>query len=595
MRWEPSGDAVLFIDREDGAAHGIYRFDLRTAKRTRAFPYDAEALIFDFAPDGSLVCVLDDEKRAGIWIQRGGGWRHIPALLATGRLPSRIEALRASRPAFAPDGKRFAMVTRIGEKEHALRLASVDSRAVSTLATGDGAYRDLHWSPDGRSLGVVHDQKLWIYRDGRLTAAQGDRPVRRFAGWNAAGDRTAIVVPDQVPHSKGPLWSLLLVPDPRARDAVMVGGREVFRGMRVTFPRWSPTENRLSVWFTFAPTHRSMLSILLNTGLRPGDPAAIFSPADRGIAWMAVSAREKEQIGHYQLLQGRPERAWSWYERAAREREPREETLTPLDFMDRDRRVPDIALFESICLGRLGRAQEAAARRSAFDGLFGALADKQETASARLLRWLVRDLYVTEVYCSIDSAGEAATELSGELAATDLARRLSAALVLSQVLLVQGRHAEYAELVTTTLLPAWQRWLASDPYREAPEFGGLLGELLVVPLLPLLTDDYLKRLPKETVAGLVPRWKTARTRAKSGHVQRVAHTFLRAAYRRLGDKQAGVRLERGDPPKDRYVWIHMEDPDEAVGLLRLVLSPERDAMEFAGILLAAFANRRSGG
>jgi len=597
VRWEPSGLAVLFIDREGETAHGIYRFDLRSAKRTKAFPHSAEALLFDFAPDGSLVCVLDDEQRGGIWLQRDAErWRHIPATLATGRLPSRIEALRATRPAFTPDGKRFAFVMRLGEKEHALRLASVESRAVHTLATGDrGAYRDLHWSPDGKSLGVVHDERLQIYRNGRLEPAKSDRSVRRFAGWNAAGNQTAIVVPDRIPHTEGPLWSFLLAPDPRARDAVIVGGREVVSGMRVTFPRWSPTENKLSVWFTFAPTHRSMLSILLGTGLRPGDPAAIFSPDNGGIAWMAVNAWEKEQIGHYQLLKGKPRRAWRWYERAARDREPQEEPLTLFDFMDRDRRVPDIALFESICLKRLGRVQEAAARRTAFEQLFGALAVKDEPASARLLAWLVRDLYVTEVYCSIDSAGEAATELRAGLAAKDLPRRLSAAMVLSQILLVQGKHTEYADLVTDTLVPDWRRWLASDPYREALGIGGLLAELLVVPMLPLLADGYLKQLPRKTVAGLVPRWKTVRAQAKSGHVQRVAHTFLRAAYRRLGDKQARFRLERGDAPKDRYVWLQVKDPDDAVAMLRRLLSPERDAMEFAGMVLASLAAPRSRG
>jgi hypothetical protein len=53
-------------------------------------------------------------------------------------------------------------------------------------------------------------------------------------------------------------------------------GSEVFSGMRVTFPQWSPTEDKLSLWVTFNPPHRSFVSMLLGWGLRPGDPAAVF-------------------------------------------------------------------------------------------------------------------------------------------------------------------------------------------------------------------------------------------------------------------------------------------------------------------------------
>src|SRR5439155_23517682 len=103
------------------------------------------------------------------------------------------------------------------------------------------------------------DASLHVLRPGeQMSPPVSRRPVRRFAGWDDAGKNLAYVVPDTAPFAAEPLWAFLLVPDPQARDAVLVAdgtgddpGREVLSGMRVTFPRWSPRDDRLSLWVTF--------------------------------------------------------------------------------------------------------------------------------------------------------------------------------------------------------------------------------------------------------------------------------------------------------------------------------------------------------
>src|SRR5439155_26004375 len=104
-------------------------------------------------------------------------------------------------------------------------------------------------------------------------------------------------------------WALLLLPDRLARDTVVVANTsetgtttDVFSGMRVTFPVWSPTENRLSLWITFVPRYHSLLSILLRWGLWPGDPAATLDLSTGDVAWLAVTPVEELQVGHYYLL-----------------------------------------------------------------------------------------------------------------------------------------------------------------------------------------------------------------------------------------------------------------------------------------------------
>jgi hypothetical protein len=77
-----------------------------------------------------------------------------------------------------------------------------------------------------------------------------------------------------------------MFPDPLARDALWVApgdgkgaGRAVVSGLRTTFVRWSPSEDKLPQRFTFSPTHRSVLSCGLDSGPRRGELAATIDPA----------------------------------------------------------------------------------------------------------------------------------------------------------------------------------------------------------------------------------------------------------------------------------------------------------------------------
>src|SRR5262249_5413095 len=154
-----------------------------------------------------------------------------------------------------------------------------------------------------------------------------DRPVRQFAGWCAAGDHLAYVIPADVLGSEGPLWSFLLVPNPLARDDVVVDDGEhpgspstepAFSGLRVTFPHWSPSssDDVLSLWCTFSPSHVSTLARILGGQLRSGDPAALLDARTGTLAWMAVSPVEEAQIGHYEQIKRNYAEAWRRYERA---------------------------------------------------------------------------------------------------------------------------------------------------------------------------------------------------------------------------------------------------------------------------------------
>ena len=154
-------------------------------------------------------------------------------------------------------------------------------RASASAEPGSAPRSGPASAPSPASTRTLH---VWNRALG-LSAALDTRPVRRFAGWCAAGDHLAYVVPDPRRGADRPLWSFLLVPDPLARDAVVIAdgagdggraGKTVFSGLRVTFPHWSPSssDDVLSLWCTFSPSHRSVVARFLGGGLRSGDPAA---------------------------------------------------------------------------------------------------------------------------------------------------------------------------------------------------------------------------------------------------------------------------------------------------------------------------------
>jgi hypothetical protein len=349
--------------------------------------------------------------------------------------------------------------------------------------------------------------------------------------------------------------------------------------MRVTFPHWSPDEEKLSVWFTFSPTFRSYLSVvvdslsrgILHPSLRRGDPAAVFDVKTGKIGWMTVSPQEKVQVAHYHLLKRDYAEAWRWYAEAERELQPpqparevsAQEALGTL-------LAPDgTAFFQSYCLTKLDRPDEAQKKREQFEkdflaraagskeleGLLQTLLSQggqplklEDVLSRRhLLGSLLRDLYIAEVFLSLDASedGEAFFRQSLENAATDSAR-LSSAIVLSQFLLLHKKHADYADLTADRLAPLLARLHAAAPPGSGPaDWNDLLVTGLGgLALAPTLRADFLAGLPEEQVRKLIPRWRALEAQVKDDTGWHAIDLFLHAAFGRLGLEQAKQAVAR---------------------------------------------------
>jgi Tol biopolymer transport system component len=560
VRWHPRGDRVLFIDRADGSRHGLFEYDLARKSRRQVFPRAADALAFDWCPTGAYLAVAvgsyqPDQEPDGLWVRQEGeaDWWHV------GHAPEMppgapvLEGVRALLPAWAPDGGRFAFVSQAAAADqgvsYRLHLADAAARRARLLTEGPAPFRDLHWCPRGDQLGYVHGKHGALHvraNEGGADRVVRDKGVRRFAGWDHTGRLLAYTAPDPSLPPASP-WTTLLLPAPAARDAVYVSeglgpGRVVFCGLRVTFPRWSPREEKLSLWLTFEAPYQSIFSRLLRLGLRPGDPAAVLDLHGGAPAWMATSAHEKAQVGHYLLARRQYAEAWKWYAEAERQQPP----PPPGAPADRDRLLEVFRsplFFEYHCLTKQGRQDGAAAKLEQFRRLFtppGAAGQPGGAAEPSLD--LLRDLYAAEVFLSLDAAEDGREWFRRALreAATD-EQRLSAALALSQVLLAAGRGEEYLDLAGDVALPAllrvWQLedgsefvWSLGTGQRPLPSFA-------LLAFAPLATPDFLAAQPEGAVRRLAERFVAARPQAAHGGARLALDLVLRAAYLRLGQAE----------------------------------------------------------
>jgi hypothetical protein len=604
VRWHPKGDRILYLDKTAEHRLNLFEFDLETKNTQRVFDHDAQAMVFDWDKTGSYLAVVTgglepvsvningpngkvtgggvttNPDADGLWLLRTGknDWWHVPDSheLARADLFSLIERLRATLPIWTSDGSRLAFATSTSGKNkepdhYKLRIGDAALREVSVLAEGDDPYRDLNWSTDGDRLGFVHgkdfgDLNILRTKDKQLTEVR-KADVVRFAGWDHAGKRLAYVVAEPIANDSP--WTTLLFPEPGARNAVYLAdgdgtqpGKVVFSGLRVTFPKWSPTEDKLSLWLTFTPTHPSLVSKMFGPGMPIGDPAATLDVTTGQITWMATNAFEKAQIGHYHLIRKEYDQAWQWYTDAERELKPDDKDKAQAFLHSRD-----FSFFEYFCLTKLGRDAEAREELELFKRLFTpppadkdakkidpngkslqALIQEGNPALASLLR----NLYAAEALLSLGAVQEVQAFLEKEMKDSPvLGEQLSAAIVLSQIHLLQKQHVAYARLATDVLLPyALKNW-KPNTNGQIDWFGqdesGLVS-FTVLALAPLTALDFVKTLPVEEVRKLQPRWTEMRAGVKEDAPQLGLDLVLRAAHDRLGQdkekKEAAERIEK---------------------------------------------------
>jgi hypothetical protein len=322
--------------------------------------------------------------------------------------------------------------------------------------------------------------------------------------------------------------------------------------MRVTFPAWAPEDNRLSVWITFVPRYRSLLSILRRWGLWPGDPAATLDLDTGAVSWLAVTPAEELQVGHYYLLKKDYARAWEWYERANQKLPARKAPRDLQEFVETIGAPERSQMFEYHCLRQLRRDEAAAAKLHEFEQTFFPAAPaagdqpvqglddmlRQFGPEGDLLKRVLHDFYVAEVFLSVDAA-EAGIALLREQLPSDDDRtvRLSRALALTQLLLVAGQREEYLSLCTEDVLPlALEAWRADEAANAAGIGNQVLRVVAGLALAPLFRADFLAGIADLQLSEALKAWEARRPNGGQGDPVLAIDLFLRAAHLALATK-----------------------------------------------------------
>jgi hypothetical protein len=620
VRWHPRRKKLLLVDRDSSATHAVWSYDFETKRKERFFPPPGQPapahVIADFVPDGNhVICVAGaaqgieaqpSDVRAkpqvssgGIWIGStdSSNWWHIAE--STDERPEAgahgLSGLTARRPVCAEEGGTFAFIrVEAGQKESKPRSivfrGRIADRKVERAYESMGDLLDLHWSPDGSQLGfVVTDPTPTLKVVDLHGGASQPLPnyfVRNFAGWNAAGDKLACVVAEKMPPKAPESWALLLLPDPLARDSILLADahgsrRTVASGLRFTFPQWSPKRDQLSVWGTFSPSHRSLANDLWGSGLglRRGDPAAVVDASTGAIRWLAISGDELAQIGHFFLLKHDYAQAREWYRKADKQL-PKLEPLHPtnllrgLSWAAARRRTFEI--FYWYCLTKLSETNEAAARLATFDNAhrieWPPTADRpgavsrpetktpEPAASDPALAWslpqarheaetlvsISKAFSIAQVFLSVDDPDAAEAWFDRRLESADDPDRLGDLMALSQLCLLRKDDRDYATLVTERLAPLLAEMVQDPPNQRNTVDNGPAVAGIAVPFLaahavgPLFCDGFLKQLPTEFVSQLVPKWEALRGRCRSQFAALCVDLFLRAAAARLGHEKERV-------------------------------------------------------
>ena len=626
VRWHPDGKHLLFVKQTSLAEHAVFEFDLETRRSRQVFHRTAPGIVFDWAPDHRhLVCILGGNKKPrdtdGIWIGTplSDDWWQVPqsTALAQGELPAILEQLRATRPIWSRQGDRFVFASAQikdalkNESIHPLYLATLATHSVTKLLEGSQRPRDIHWSPAGERLGYIagaEEGPLTFVRVADQSSSTLVPSARAFVGWDEKNASLAYVTADPVPHQDGAEWVFLLTPNPQYRDALWLApadgsspGEKVFSGMQVTFPQWAAKESKVSLWATFNPSYRSWSSGLFdylafmarldelsgqsssinlnNLRVRPGDPALLLNPENGALDWKAINPHEQLQLGHYYLLKHDYTTAWQWYDQANQTARAEE--------------VREALFFQYYCLAKLHRDNEAREKLSQFQRDFWPKLPEAPNkpkengpTAAEFIRTLadpqtpqgqlVQDLYIAEVFLSLDAAADGENYFRAELKnATSDTMRLNKALVLAQFLLLTKKYPEYLDLASTTLLPLFLDHNALPAAAAAnrddnplTQLGSYIGPQLAI--LPLCDPAFARSLEREQSEKLLARLQELRNRASRDRQRLWLDVMLHATHQALGQTmQTGIVARRIADNPEVLDAQHGKDAVALIGEVRL--------------------------
>jgi hypothetical protein len=575
VSWHPNGQRLDYVDEATLKRHQIRAFDLTRRDTESVSLPAAENIVLASSSDGQHRCaILGSEEAGGLWVEdvANDTWWEVPN--STAKTPH-LEELRQMMPKWSRDGNNFAFVAGTD-----LRVCNSATRQTETWCHIADKQTDLflrtphvseglHWHPDGTRIGVINCCRLGLVGSNGKWRGITDSQVVAFAGWDKTGNRMAYVTAEPLPYSFGSLWAPMFTPNHNARTSVWVANadgtkaKQVMSGVRATFPHWSQNDNRLSVWLTVEPTYRLAPNGI--PSMRAGDPAALIDADTGKLDWLPVNGTEHVPIGIVELRAGRIDTALRYFDEAVAKLPAGEKA--------------GWMFFRAIALQKAGRVAESREAWQRFEPPIDTPAQEQNARAFRSLARAAdprmppvtggviraRHRFIAEGFVTVEMATDGVEFFRQELreAKTD-EERLSAAVVLGQLLLLTVQPEEYAKHVLGELLPVAARVIPdTGPDRD------VVSGCVAVMLFPLAITEFAETLPEKLVRQLSEKLNTWQSRNDDADFacQAVLLTFSQ----RLGDtkrtEQAATRLAN-HPARKR--WLPGETREVDTELLQRI-------------------------
>jgi hypothetical protein len=155
---------------------------------------------------------------------------------------------------------------------------------------------------------------------------------------------------------------------------------------------------------------------------------------------------------------------------------------------------------------------------------------------------LIQDLYIAEACLSVDAPEEAEFTFRRRMAEDQPdAARLSAAITLAQLFLLERLHDDYLNLAVDALIPllhkSWHPGQATPTPWPTFDAQGILVLAGGLTLLPLATDEFLAEVDETRVARLAELLERLRPQASDDLAGGGIDVVLSAAYQRLNDPE----------------------------------------------------------